>query len=87
MPLDVVTKCNARKIETTPPHNYTSRFGTEPGVEAVLVEWGMGKLTTTSIWPPGSDTSPYMRGFTIANKQTALDLARKIEEAANSMSY
>ena len=33
---DKATNCNARKVETTPPHDYTSRSGKEPGVEAVL---------------------------------------------------
>ena len=80
-------KCNARKVETTPPHNPTRMAAPDdPGVEAVLIEWGLGKSTTTNIWPPRSDTSRYMYGLTIANKQTALDLAQQIIDAASSMS-
>ena len=83
-PPDKATKCNARKVEITPPHSYTPLTGKEPGVEAVLVEWN--SPASTNLWPPRSDKSTFRAGFTITNKQAALDLARKIEDAANSMS-
>lgn len=80
-----VRACNARIVETTPPHNYKPLTGKEPGVKCILVE--LGSRETTNLWPPQSGSglkSPYTMGFALTKDQ-ATELTAKLKELSESM--
>lgn len=80
-----VRACDARMVETKPPHNYQPLTGKEPGVKCILVE--VNSRETTNLWPlqAGSDlNSPYTMGF-VFGKEEAAELSIKLKELSESM--
>lgn len=77
--------CDARMVETPPPHNSRPYTGKEPGVKCVLVE--LDSNETTNLWPTraGPDLRrPYTMGF-VLNKEGAAKLSAKLKELSELM--